>query len=105
MYTGRLQSQLTRGIGALLDITVYRKGENRPERLCADEDLELAPGDVAEIALQTEAGVLTPSIGAPGVSDCSSRASPSSRHATSVQGDACVVAPRKGGLDAGFAGS
>jgi polysaccharide biosynthesis/export protein len=48
-----LQSQLTRGMGRP-DITVYRKGENGPERLAADEDLELAPGDVIDVALEAK---------------------------------------------------
>lgn len=65
---------------------------------------EFAPGDVVEMALQTEASVLMSWIGAPGVTDCNSRASPSGRHASSPQSDACVAAPGNEGLDAGFAG-
>jgi polysaccharide export outer membrane protein len=53
-YTSMLPSQLTPGRGGRLDITVYRKGENGPERLTADEDLELAPGDVVDVALETK---------------------------------------------------
>jgi len=36
------------------DITVYRKGENGPQHLGTDEDLEVAPGDVVDVALQTK---------------------------------------------------
>jgi polysaccharide export outer membrane protein len=54
MYTSTLQSQSTPGRNARPDITVYRKGENGPERLTADEDLELAPGDVVDVALETK---------------------------------------------------
>jgi polysaccharide export outer membrane protein len=35
------------------NITVYRKGEDGPQHLGADEDVELAPGDVVDVALPT----------------------------------------------------
>ena len=51
-YTGQLQSQL--GKAGRLVITVYRKGENGSDRLAGNEDLELAPGDVVDVALEIE---------------------------------------------------
>ena len=105
MNTSRLQSELTRRINARRGITVYQKGESRPERLYADKNCEFVPGDVVKIALQTEAGVLTSWNDAPGATNCCSRASPMGRHASSLQGYACVAAPGYEGLDAGFTGS
>lgn len=51
-YTGVLTSQLVRGKGAKPDITVIRRTDNGYKRLTADEDFQLDPGDVVEIALQ-----------------------------------------------------
>ncbi|HET9715232.1 MAG TPA: polysaccharide biosynthesis/export family protein [Pseudolabrys sp.] len=51
-YTGVLTSQLVRGKGAKPEITVIRRSEKGYERLKADEDFELDPGDVVEVALQ-----------------------------------------------------
>ena len=61
-YTSLLPSQLMPGKGGRPNITVYRAGENGPERLTADEDLELAPGDVVDVALENKglAEVLNP---------------------------------------------
>ena len=53
-YTGQLQSQLGRGKAGRVDITVYRKGENGSDRLAGNEDLEVAPGDVVDVALEIE---------------------------------------------------
>jgi polysaccharide export outer membrane protein len=67
MYTSLLRSQLGRGTGERPDITVHRKGESGPESLTANEDLELVPGDIVEVALKTEslaAELLNPSKGA-----------------------------------------
>ena len=67
MYTGLLRSQFGRGTGERPDITVHRKGESGPESLTANEDLELVPGDIVEVALKTEslaAELLNPSKGA-----------------------------------------
>jgi polysaccharide export outer membrane protein len=58
-YTGLLQSQFTQG--GRLDITVYRKGGNGTERLTANEDLELAPGDSIDVALKAESPLPTSS--------------------------------------------
>jgi len=51
-YTGIVKSQLARGKGAKPEIVVIRKVENRRKQLVADEDFELQPGDVVEVALQ-----------------------------------------------------
>jgi polysaccharide export outer membrane protein len=52
MYTSLLPSQLTPGKGGRPYITIYRNGPKGPERLTGDEDVELAPGDVVDVALQ-----------------------------------------------------
>lgn len=54
MYTGALQSELLHGLGKHPEITVHRKADGRPENLPADEDLELAPGDVVEVVIETK---------------------------------------------------
>jgi polysaccharide export outer membrane protein len=51
-YTGILKSQLVSGTGDKPDITVVRKTESGREHIAADEDYELEPGDVVEIALR-----------------------------------------------------
>lgn len=50
-YTGLVRSQLVRGKGAQPDIAIVRKSDAGYERFSADEDFELNPGDVVEIAL------------------------------------------------------
>jgi polysaccharide biosynthesis/export protein len=50
-YTGIVKSQLVRGKGPKPEITVIRKGDKGRNRLVANEDFELQPGDVVEIAL------------------------------------------------------
>jgi polysaccharide export outer membrane protein len=59
MYTG-LQSQFTQGMDRTPNITVYRDGEKGRERLTADENLELAPGDVVDAALETKSSTKGP---------------------------------------------
>jgi polysaccharide biosynthesis/export protein len=54
MYAGLQQSQLNRGTGERPHITVYRKGASGTETITADEDLELAPGDVVEVLQKNE---------------------------------------------------
>lgn len=56
LHTGRLQSQLARGMDGRPEINVYRRDENGNglERITANEDVELAPGDVVEVTLKTE---------------------------------------------------
>jgi len=54
-YTRELKKvEMALGAGGRPGITVYRKGENGPQHLGADDDLELAPGDVVDVALQTK---------------------------------------------------
>lgn len=50
----KLELALAPGAGGRPDITIYRKGEGEdgPQHLGADEDLELAPGDVVDVAPQ-----------------------------------------------------
>jgi polysaccharide export outer membrane protein len=55
-YMGIVKSQLVRGKGAKPEIAVIRKGEKGRERLVVDEDFELQPGDVVEIALHEPLG-------------------------------------------------
>lgn len=59
-YTSLVKSQLVRGSGGKPQIAIIRKGENGRERLVAEEDFELEPGDVVEVALRTEQGVVLP---------------------------------------------
>jgi len=61
-YTALVKSQLVRGAGGKPQITIVRKGDNGRERFPADEDSELQPGDVVEIALRPEQGVVLPPI-------------------------------------------
>jgi len=51
-YTALVRSQLVRGGGNKPEITVIRKSERGRERLVADEEFELLPGDVVDVALQ-----------------------------------------------------
>jgi polysaccharide biosynthesis/export protein len=59
-YTALVRSQLIRGSGGKPQIAIIRKGENGRERLVAEEDFELQPGDVVEVALRAEQGVVLP---------------------------------------------
>ena len=54
IYMGLPQSQSAQGTTQRFDITVHRKDENGSNRITADEDLELTPGDVIEVAIQNE---------------------------------------------------
>lgn len=51
-YTGVLKSQLVNGSGDKPELTVMRKTKLGRERIDADEDYELQPGDVLEVALR-----------------------------------------------------
>jgi polysaccharide export outer membrane protein len=51
-YSSELRSQLLGG--AKPDIAVVRKGERDWDRIVADEDTELLPGDVVEVSLRSE---------------------------------------------------
>jgi polysaccharide biosynthesis/export protein len=55
MYVGLVRSQLVRGSGSAPEILLFRKNERDvAERLAAEQDTELQPGDVVEVALQGE---------------------------------------------------
>jgi len=51
-YTGIVRSQLTRGAGGKPDLIVVRKASKGRDRIPADEDFELQPGDIVEVALR-----------------------------------------------------
>jgi polysaccharide export outer membrane protein len=55
-YMGIVKSQLVRGKGPQPEIAVIRKGDKGRKRLVADEDFELQPGDLVEIALHEPRG-------------------------------------------------
>jgi len=53
MYTGVLKSQLTRGKGAAPEVMIFRSTEKGLDRIVADEDTELLPGDTVEVSLRS----------------------------------------------------
>jgi polysaccharide export outer membrane protein len=59
-YTALVRSQLIRGAGSKPQITIARKEKKNWERFAAEEDSELQPGDVVEVALRPEQGVILP---------------------------------------------
>jgi len=59
-YTTLMRSQLIRGIGGQPQITIVRRAEKGRERFVAEEDSELQPGDVVEVALRPEQGAIVP---------------------------------------------
>jgi polysaccharide export outer membrane protein len=59
-YTSLVRSQLVRGAGSKPQITIIRKNGTGRERISAEEDFELQPGDVIEVALRPERGVVLP---------------------------------------------
>jgi polysaccharide export outer membrane protein len=59
-YSSLVRSQLVRGAGGKPQITIIRKGEGGRERFVAEEDSELRPGDVVEVALRHEQGAAGP---------------------------------------------
>jgi polysaccharide export outer membrane protein len=59
-YTALVRSQLVRGAGSKPQIIIVRKAEKGRERFIAEEDSELQPGDVVEVALRSEQGVVVP---------------------------------------------
>jgi polysaccharide biosynthesis/export protein len=59
-YTALVRSQLVRGAGNKPEITIVRKNGTGRERISAEEDFELEPGDVVEVALRPEKGGLLP---------------------------------------------
>jgi polysaccharide export outer membrane protein len=50
-YAGMLRSQLVNGKGATPTITVFRTVDGRREAVPGDEETELMPGDIVEVAL------------------------------------------------------
>ena len=50
-YTAMVRSQLVQGSGDKAEIAIIRKGEKGQDRIVADEDAELQPGDTVEIKL------------------------------------------------------
>lgn len=55
-YTAMIRSQLVQGADSKPNIAIIRKGEKGWERIIADEDTELQPGDAVEIALRYQDG-------------------------------------------------
>ena len=60
-YTNAARSQLLRADGDKPEVSVVRKGGERTEHLVADEETELQPGDVVEVALRSERTIGVPS--------------------------------------------
>jgi polysaccharide export outer membrane protein len=56
-YTAMVRSQLMQGAGDKAEIAIIRKGQKGVERIVADEDAELQPGDTVEITLQYQDGM------------------------------------------------
>jgi polysaccharide export outer membrane protein len=54
IYTGMIRSQLVRGNGGKPDLTSVRRGGQALIRMNANEDTELSPGDVLEVALRLQ---------------------------------------------------
>ena len=55
-YTTLAKSQLARGFGNKPAITIVRNGTKSVEHLIANEEFELQPGDVVEVALRDDPG-------------------------------------------------
>jgi polysaccharide biosynthesis/export protein len=53
-YAGMVRSQLVRGRGGSPDVRVFRDENQTRKTLTANEDTELLPGDVVEVALRME---------------------------------------------------
>ena len=54
VYAGLVRSQLVRGRGGSPDVHIFRGKSQTQQSLSADEDTELLPGDVVEVALRME---------------------------------------------------
>jgi polysaccharide export outer membrane protein len=59
-YTAMVRSQLAGGGGSKPGIAIIRKGENGPERIAANEDTELQPGDAIEVTLRYQDSLEAP---------------------------------------------
>jgi polysaccharide export outer membrane protein len=55
-YTALAKSQLARGLGTKPAITIVRNGAGGSETVLANEEFELQPGDVVEVALRVAPG-------------------------------------------------
>jgi polysaccharide export outer membrane protein len=55
-YTAMVRSQLVQGAGDKAEIAIIRKSEKGQERIVANEDTELRPGDTVEVSLHYEDG-------------------------------------------------
>ena len=53
-YAGLVRSQLVRGRGGSPEVRIFRDQNQTRQRLSANEDTELLPGDVIEVALRME---------------------------------------------------
>lgn len=60
LYTGAIKSQLVRGQSGPPSIEIHRRKDGRQERLVADEDTLLQPGDVVDVALVVQTDVAGP---------------------------------------------
>jgi polysaccharide export outer membrane protein len=61
-YAGLVRSQLVRGRGGSPDVHVFRGQNQTRQSLSANEDTELLPGDVVEVALRMEGLTGGPSV-------------------------------------------
>jgi polysaccharide export outer membrane protein len=52
-YTALLKSRLMRGNGYKLEVAITRRNETGMQRVVANEDSDLQPGDVVDVSLQT----------------------------------------------------
>jgi polysaccharide export outer membrane protein len=52
-YTALLKSRLMRGNGYKLEVAITRRNETGVQRVVANEDSDLQPGDVVDVSLQT----------------------------------------------------
>jgi polysaccharide export outer membrane protein len=59
-YTAMVRSQLVRGAGSKPEVAIIRNGEKGPERIIANEDAELQPGDTIEVTLRYHDGPEAP---------------------------------------------
>ncbi|MGY4478408.1 polysaccharide biosynthesis/export family protein [Bradyrhizobium sp. USDA 3364] len=55
-YTSMVRSQLARGSGSKPDIAIIRSSDKGPQRIVANEDTELQPGDTIEVSLRYQDG-------------------------------------------------
>jgi polysaccharide biosynthesis/export protein len=61
-YAGLVRSQLVRGRGGSPDVHIFRNQNETQQKLTANEDTELLPGDVVEIALRMEGPTSGPGV-------------------------------------------